>query len=103
MAIVRAKPGDFFKRYVQDLVIYGYAMTKEEFLESERVLGASAEELEFQSKAFDRWTMRGLLFGKCFSEACVDGEYGSTPVQTTIRIDRAEIERARSNGWNTPG
>lgn len=97
---MQAKPGDYFKRQWADITIYGYVFTKEEFLEQERSLGADEVELHFQSKAWDRWIADGLLYGHCYSVACIQGEYGSTPRNTTTKISKDEFERARASDWD---
>jgi hypothetical protein len=82
-----------------DLTIYGYAMTEAEFLAEEARLGADEQELDYSRDNYRRWLSRGLLWTKAYSEACPEGEYGSTPIRETTAITSDEFEKARDNGW----
>lgn len=95
----RPKPGSYWKRHYYDIVIYGYAMTEEEFLSSERALGADGEELDIQRKAFRRWLAEGRIWGKAWSVACPGGEYGSTPIRSALAISKEEFENAQQDEW----
>lgn len=95
----RPSPGEYYYRRWYDITIYGYGMTEEEFLEEERRLGADEEELEMQRRSFDRWTREGYLFGKAYSVACPDGEYGLTPVRQAIAMSKEDYEAARLAEW----
>jgi hypothetical protein len=96
----RPLPGDHFVRKWQDLTIYGYAMTEEEFIEDEIGHGADAEEVAYQRKAFRRWLDQGLLYGKAWSVACPQGEYGSTPLRSALAITKEEFEAAEDAEWS---
>lgn len=98
--MARPQPGDYFKRHYGDLLIYGYAMTEKEFSDSEAALGAFLEELDFAVKQFRRWTARGWLYGKCYSVACISGEYGTTPSDQAAAITKEDFEAARQQDWN---
>jgi hypothetical protein len=95
----RAQPGEYWKQHYHGITIYGYAMTEKEFLDVEQALGADEEELAFQRRTFRRWRQAGRLYGRAYSIACVDGEYGSTPINQTLAITKEEFEAARKAEW----
>lgn len=95
----RAQPGEYWKQNYHGIIIYGYAMTEKEFLDSEQALGADEEELAFQRRAFRRWRNEGRLYGKAHSVACVEGEFGSTPIGQTLAITKEEFEAAQKAEW----
>lgn len=41
----------------------------------------------------------GFAFGKCYSVAVPDGEWGDTHISVTVPISREEFELVRSRGW----
>ncbi len=98
--MARPLPGDHFTRTWHGITIYGYAMTEQEFLESERKYGADQEELDYQQKAFRRWLHAGLLYGMAYSIACVQGELGSTPIREATLITQEAFEQAKQKDWS---
>lgn len=98
--MARAKPGDFFRRNWHGVIIYGYAMTKEELIAQETALGASGEEAEWTARNIEaHWLLDGLLYGRAASTACPEGEYGSTPASETVAITQEEYEAAELREW----
>lgn len=96
---MRPKPGEYWKRTYWGLTIYGKWMTMEEIMEEELALGASAEEWEYTRKTMEAQLAEGFFWGKAYSVACVDGEYGLTPLRTAQAITEQEFENARSAEW----
>ena len=95
----RPKPGDHFRRVWQGLVIYGYAMTLKEVEDQERQLGADAEELDYTLRIMRQQMEQGFVWGKAYSVACPDGEYGLTPVRAATRITKEEFDNAQAAEW----
>jgi len=95
----RPKPGDYFRRHWYGIAIYGYAMTLEEIEGVERQHGAGGEELAFTLRTLERQMAQGFVWGKAYSVACPDGEYGLTPVRAATKISKEEFENAQSAHW----
>lgn len=99
--------GDYFIRdyetmfgFGESLTIYGYIMTRDEFIESERDAGSPEDELAWTLERMDSSYERGYRFGWCYSEVEPDGELGSTHVSTmTRKISKEEFEAAKERGW----
>lgn len=98
--MAQPKPGDYWVRYWFGMPIYGYAMTEDDLLESERVLGADEEELVYTLRNFRRAETFGCVFGKAYSMACPEGEYGSTPVSDATLITQEEFQEAKRREWS---
>ena len=48
----------------------------------------------------ERMWKRGLVFSRCFSVVCPEGELGTHPIATLSEISREEFEAAEARGWS---
>jgi hypothetical protein len=92
--------GDYWMRAWEDILIFGYIYTKEEFRAAEVELGASEEELEWERKVYDNSYNNGFRFGRAYSVLEPNGELGDTHVSDMTKITKEEFESARSLGWD---
>lgn len=74
-------------------------MTLKEIEDQERQLGADAEELDYTLKIMRGQMFNGYLWGKAYSVACPDGEYGLTPIRSATRITKEEFDNAQAAEW----
>ncbi len=45
--------------------------------------------------------MQNIRPCRCYSELCVEGEYGSIHIATAlVQLSREQFDKARANGWN---
>lgn len=96
--------GDYFLRVINDLdgplLIYGYIMTREEMVQSEKDCGAPAEEAEWTATRVDSSYARGFRYGWCYSVVEPDGELGFTHVTTMLsKISKMQFEYAKKRNW----
>lgn len=93
--------GDHVFRLVDDLAIFGYVYTPNQFLRSNLRAGEDlpdpeiVEELESIKHAFER----GYRYGKWYSEIEPMGEYGSAHVVSLWPITVEEFEECERNDW----
>lgn len=88
-----------FARYCEDFMIFGRALSLDEFTELERAAGAPEGELEgARAQVLDR-RARGYVFSRCYSVLEPRGEYGDTHVSQVQPIPFALFEYARNHGW----
>jgi len=86
--------GSYFvsdRRADSGLLIYGYVLTEQELRENEDEETMSALSFSYQ---------RGFRFARCYSIACVEGEYGSVHDSMCIPITKEVFEQAQGREWN---
>lgn len=93
--------GDYWMRYWEDFLIFGYIHTSEEVEAKERELGADDAEILYERRMMLSSYNRGFRFGTAYSTLCPEGELGDTHVASMVPLTREEFEQARELGWNT--
>jgi len=91
--------GDYWIRMDHEFPIFGYVNTLDELDSLERELGVSDEEIVFERNMIANAHERGYMYGKAYSIAEPDGEWGSTHCSTMYQISRELFELAREQGW----
>lgn len=91
--------GDYWMRVWEGIPIFGYIIPRDELEASERELGATDEEIEYENDVLDASYANGFRFGRAYSVMEPDGELGDTHVIDMIPITKEQFEEAKSLGW----
>jgi hypothetical protein len=114
-AITRTRPeqwtitwGDYVVRVVDGLIIFGRIFTEEEYLTESEVLSPGEdpaevlEEVRYEMERLRDSFRRGYRYGRYYSEAAPDGEYGSAHVSTLWKISEEDFAVAKDSNWKPP-
>lgn len=82
------------------LFIFGYCHTEAELRQEEAAAGADAEELDYTVRTIRDAHLRGYRYGKAYSVACVEGEYGSNHVSRMWPITPLQFSEAMVADWD---
>lgn len=86
-----------------DLEVFGYIYTPEEIVNSERDLGADAEEIGAMVTHIRATHSRGGRYGTWYSKAAPEGDIGSRLVYNCVGvITQDDFDAARAEGWSLP-
>lgn len=92
--------GDFWKRNVGGLQIFGYVYNRMDMRDAALDAGCSSDEADEEVAHIVHQLENGYLFGRCYSVVVPEGELGSTHRSQVTRITQQEFESAREKGWH---
>lgn len=91
--------GDFWKRNVGGLQIFGYVYNRMDMRDAALDAGCTSSEADEDVAHTVQQLENGYLFGRCYSVVVPEGELGSTHRSQVTRITQQEFEVARQQGW----
>lgn len=92
--------GDFWKRNVGGLQIFGYVFNRMDMRDAALDAGCSSDEADEEVAHIVQQLENGYLFGRCYSVVVPEGELGSTHRSQVTQITQQEFESAREKGWH---